>query len=243
MLQLQFFRYSGHTVCCLLVTAVHSKFLQAESSIKIWLFHFLVWKQVLLRLELLLMLFVPLTNLKVARSKLILEILTICGYKAEKPGLTRLFFFWHNEKILYNSFISTFYTLPYLFWSSAFCMLMQKNWTLKVRCIFTWASNAARNKLYWRVWLYNYLVCYYSCLGAITCVHTGSWSDRAGCAYMCIRLLLIHNMSVSVNYEQEKLKFWESILQCYLSLLKLGHGSRLWVLHSQPMDLCTEIGC
>lgn len=44
---------------------------------------------------------------------------------------------------------------------------------------------------------------------------------------MCIRLLLIHNMSVSVNYEQEKLKFWESILQYYLSLLKLGHGSRL----------------
>lgn len=36
------------------------------------------------------MLFVPLTNLKVARSKLILEILTICGYKTEKPGLARL---------------------------------------------------------------------------------------------------------------------------------------------------------
>lgn len=42
VLQLQFFRYSGNTVCCLLATAVHSKFLQAESSIKIWLFHFLV---------------------------------------------------------------------------------------------------------------------------------------------------------------------------------------------------------
>lgn len=35
--------------------------------------------------------FVPLTDLKVARRELILEILTICGYKTEKPGLARLF--------------------------------------------------------------------------------------------------------------------------------------------------------
>lgn len=199
VLQVQFFRYFGNTVCSLLVTAVHSKFLQAESSIKIWLFHFLVWEQVLIRLELLLRLLdLFLWQTLNSEEKINSWNPHHMWVKNRETWLSQTDCFSSDTLRKYSMTRSSLHTSLFVptHWGSAFCMSMQKNWTLKVRCILTWVSNAARNKLYCSVWLYNCLVCCYSCLGAITHVHAGSSSGTAGCACTCVCLLLIHNMSV-----------------------------------------------